>query len=116
MATLISYVVDGNAVVAHTHDIGFKQLEAGGLGNTAASKLMDGVLYALEFISLHDRIPTEFRLESVRHTTWLTSVLEGASYTQFYTEEKPVRVTINNTKGPSLNYARHTKTVFSFKV
>ncbi len=116
MATFISYVVDGKAVVAHTHDVGFKQLEADGLGIIAASKLLDGVIYALEFVSLHDRIPTEFHLEANRYATWVTSVLEGASYTQFYTEGNPVRVTIDNIRTPSTNYARHTKTVFSFKI
>ncbi len=116
MATTLYYVVDGKVVLAHTHDVGFKQLEADGLGVTASSRLLDGIMYALEFISLQDRIPTEFHLESNRYATWLTSTLEDASYTQFYTEGKPVRVTLENTKGPSINYARHTKTVFSFKV
>lgn len=116
MVTMIYYVVDGNVVVAHTHDVGYKQLEADGLGTVAASRLLDGVMYALEFVSLHDRIPTDFRLASNRYTTWLTRVLEDASYTQFYTEGKPVRVTIDSTAGSSSHYARHTKTVFSFKV
>lgn len=116
MVTLISYVVDGKAILAHTHDIGLKQLEADGLGVVAASKLLDGVIYTLEFISLQDRIPIEFHLNTSRYTTWLTSVLENASYTQFYTEGKPVHVTIDNIKDPLTNYARHTKTVFSFKV
>lgn len=116
MATFMSYVVDGKPVLAHTHDVGFKQLEADGLGIKASSKFLDGIMYALEFISLQDRIPTEFHLDAARYTTWITSVLEDASYTQFYTEGKPVRVTLDTTKGPSKNYARHTKTVFSFKV
>lgn len=116
MATFITYVVDGKAVVSHTHDVGFKQLEADGLGVYASSRLLDGVMYALEFISLQDRIPTEFHLDTNRHATWLTNVLQDASYTQFYTFDAPVRVTIDNIKGPSINYARHTKTVFSFKV
>ncbi|MCX6756696.1 MAG: hypothetical protein NTW35_00875 [Candidatus Nomurabacteria bacterium] len=116
MATMIYYVSDGNVVVAHNHDVGFKQLEADGLGIIAASKLLDGVMYTLEFISLHDRIPTEFYLATNRYTTWLAGVLQGASYAQFYTENKPVRVTLDTTKAPSINYARHKKTVFSFKV
>ena len=116
MATMIYYVVDGKAVVAHTHDVGLKQLEADGLGMIAASRLLDGIMYTLEFISLHDRIPTEFHLVTNRYATWLTSILEGASYAQFYTEDRPVRVTLDIIKGPSINHARHTKTVFSFKV
>ena len=116
MVTMIYYVVDGKTIVAHTHDVGFKQLEADGLGVYASSRLLDGIMYTLEFISLHDRIPTEFRLDTHRYATWLAGVLEKASYTQFYTEGKPVRVTLDTTKGPSINYARHTKTVFSFKV
>jgi hypothetical protein len=116
MVTMISYVVDGKAIVAHTHDVGLQQLEADGLGTLASSRLMDGVLYTLEFISLYDRIPTDFKLETNRYATWITGVLEKGSYTQFYTSGKPVRVTLESTKGPSITYARHTKTLLSFKV
>jgi hypothetical protein len=115
-STLIHYIVDGEVVVAHTHDVGLKQVEADGLSKVAASRLIDGVLYTLEFISLHDRIPTDFHLVTSRYGSWLSDVLESASYTQFFTDGKPVRVTIGSIKGPSRNYARHTKTVFSFKI
>lgn len=115
-ATMISYVVDGKAIVAHTHDVGFRQLESDGLGTIAASRLIDGVMYTLEFISLYDRIPTDFRLVTNRYATWVTGILEKASYTQFYTDGKPVRVTLEHTKGPSIHHARHTKTLLSFKV
>lgn len=116
LSTLIHYIVDGEVVVTHTHDIGLKDIEVEGLGVAAASKLLDGVMYTLEFISLHDRIPTEFRLITPRYATWLTEVITNASYTQFYTNGKPVRVTLEHTRDPSRNYARHTQTVFSFKV
>ncbi len=115
-ATLINYVVDGSVVVSHTHPIGFKHIEAEGMNVIAGSKLLDGILYTLEFISLHDRIPTDFRLISPRYTTWLGETLENASYTQFYTNGAPVSVTIEGIQDAPLSYARHTQTLFSFKV
>lgn len=82
----------------------------------AASKLLDGIMYALEFISLHDRIPTNFHLTSPRYATWIGEALERGSYTQFFTDGVPVRVTLLDTYDPSISYARHTQTIFSFKV
>lgn len=116
LSTLIHYVVDNEVVVSHTHDIGLKHIEAEGLGTIAGSKLLDGVLYTLEFVSLRDRIPTEFRVIAPRHATWIIQTLRSGSYTQFFTDGVPLHVTLEHTTGPSRNYARHTKTVFSFKV
>lgn len=115
-ATLINYVVDGDVVVSHTHPVGYKHIEAEGMNNIAASKLADGVLYALEFISLQDRIPTDFRLVAPRYATWIGESLENVSYTQFYTNGVPVNVTLEGIENASLPYARHSQTIHSFKV
>jgi hypothetical protein len=114
--TLVDYVIEGKTIVSHTHPFGLKGIEAEGMNITAGSKLVDGILYALEFISLHDRIPTDFRLITPRYATWIGEAIENASYTQFYTNGAPVRVTLLDTYDPSISYARHTQTIFSFKV
>lgn len=51
-STIISYVVDGEVVVMHTHPVGYKHIEAEGMNIVAGSKFIDGILYLLEFISL----------------------------------------------------------------
>ncbi len=114
--TLINYVVDGEVVVSHSHPIGFKHIEADGMNHIAGSKLLDGVLYALEFISLHDRIPTDFRLVTTRYATWIGEVIENGSYTQFYTDGAPISVTIEGIEGAAISYARHSQTIHSFKI
>lgn len=115
-STLINYIVDGHILVSHVHHIGYKQIEAEGMNIIAQSKFMDGVLYALEFISLSDRIPTEFRLIAPRYSTWIGETLERASYTQFYTKGLPVSVTLEGIKDVPLSYARHSQTIHSFKI
>jgi hypothetical protein len=115
-ATLVNYVVDGQVLVSHTHPIGFKSIEAEGMNQIAASKFIDGVLYTLEFISLQDRIPTDFRLVAPRYATWIGDTLEAASYTQFYTDGVPISVTLEGTQNVPLSYARHSQTIHSFKV
>ena len=93
-STLINYLVDGHIIVSHIHPVGYKHIEAEGMNVVAGSKFMDGILYTLEFISLHDRIPTEFKLIAPRYHTWVGETLEGASYTQFYTNGIPISVTL----------------------
>jgi hypothetical protein len=115
-STLINYIVDGHILVSHIHPIGYKHIEAEGMNITAGSKFMDGVLYALEFISLHDRIPTQFKLIAPRYSTWIGETLEGESYTQFYTNGAPVSVTLEGIKDVPLSYARHSQTIHSFKI
>lgn len=115
-STLINYLVDGHILVSHVHPIGYKHIEAEGMGIIAGSKFMDGVLYALEFISLHDRIPSQFKLIAPRYATWIGETLEGASYTQFYTEGVPISVTLEGIQDVPLSYARHSQTIHSFKV
>ncbi len=115
-STLINYLVDGHVLVSHVHDIGYKHIEAEGMNKIAASKLLDGIIYALEFISLHDRIPTDFRLIAPRYHTWVGEVLEGASYSQFYTKGLPISVTLEGIRDVPLSYARHSQTIHSFKV
>ena len=115
-STLINYVVDGDVIVSHTHPIGYRHIEAEGMNKIASSKLIDGILYALEFISLHDRIPTDFRLIAPRYATWVGDAIECASYTQFYTEGAPISVTLESTQHTSLPYARHSQTIHSFKI
>lgn len=115
-ATHINYVVDGHVLVAHTHPFGYMHIEAEGMNVVAGSKLLDGVLYTLEFISLHDRIPIDFRLVSPRYASWVGEALERESYTQFYTNDTPVSVTLEDTQAVPLFYARHSKTLHSFKV
>lgn len=114
--TLIDYNVEGKTIVSHMHPVGLRHIEAEGMNVIAGSKLLDGILYALEFISLHDRIPTDFRVVSPLYATWIGEAIERGSYTQFYTDGVPVHVTLLNTYDPSLGYARHTQTIFSFKV
>ncbi len=115
-ATLINYMVDGEVVVSHTHPIGYKHIEADGMSIIAGSKFIDGILYALEFISLHDRIPTEFKLVSPRYSRWIGEVIENNSYTQFYTDGAPISVTLEGITDAPLSYARHSQTIHSFKL
>jgi hypothetical protein len=114
--TLIEYVIEGKPLVSHMHPVGLKHIEAEGMNVIAGSKFLDGIMYALEFISLHDRIPTDFRLITPRYATWIGETIENGSYAQFYTKGAPVRVTLLGTHDPSIAYARHTQTIFSFKV
>ena len=115
-STRIDYVVNDNVVVSHTHGVGYKNIEAEGMSIVAKSKLIDGILYTLEFISLHDRIPTHFKLIAPRYSTWIGETIEGVSYTQFYTDGAPINVTLEGTTDVPLSYARHSKTIHSFKL
>ena len=115
-STLINYIVEGHVIVSHVHPVGYKHVEAEGMNLVAESKLMDGILYTLEFISLHDRIPTEFKLIAPRYATWIGETIEAASYTQFYTNGAPVGVTLEGIQDVPLSYARHSQTIHSFKV
>lgn len=115
-STLINYLVDGHIIVSHVHPVGYKHVEAEGMNQIAGSKLMDGILYTLEFISLHDRIPTQFKLIAPRYSTWIGETIEGCSYTQFYTDGAPVSVTLEGIQDVPLSYARHSQTIHSFKV
>lgn len=115
-STLINYIVDGHIIVSHVHSIGYKHIEAEGMGIIAGSKFLDGVLYALEFISLHDRIPTQFKLIAPRYATWIGETIESESYTQFYTGGVPISVTLEGIKDVPLSYARHSQTIHSFKI
>jgi hypothetical protein len=115
-STLINYLVDGHILVSHLHPIGYKHIEAEGMNVIARSKLIDGVMYTLEFVSLHDRIPTDFRLIAPRYATWIGETLESASYSQFFTDGVPISVTLEGVKDVPLSYARHSQTIHSFKV
>lgn len=115
-STLINYIVDGYIIVSHVHQVGYKHIEAEGMNVVAGSKLLDGVLYALEFISLRDRIPTDIRLIAPRYATWIGETLENASYSQFFTHGVPVSVTLEGIQDVPLSYARHSQTIHSFKV
>lgn len=115
-STLISYMVDGEVVVSHTHPIGYKHIEAEGMNIIAGSKFLDGILYTLEFISLHDRIPTDVKLLSPRYARWIGEVIENNSYTQFYTDGAPISVTLEGITDVPLSYARHSQTIHSFRV
>lgn len=116
ISTLISYVVDDEVVVMHTHPIGYKHIEAEGMNIIAGSKFIDGILYLLEFISLQDRIPTDFRLVSPRYSVWIGDIIEKNSYTQFFTDGAPVNVTLEGITEAPLSYARHSQTIHSFKL
>ncbi|MFA6608641.1 MAG: hypothetical protein WCT07_01920 [Candidatus Paceibacterota bacterium] len=115
-ATLINYIADGQVIVSHTHPIGYKHIEAEGMNVIAGSKLLDGILYVLEFISLQDRVPTDFRLIAPRYATWIGETIENASYTQFYTNGVNVGVTLEGTQEQPFSYARHSQTIHSFKI
>jgi hypothetical protein len=108
--------VDKHVIVKHEHPFGLRHIEAEGMNTVAGSKFLDGIMYALEFVSLHDRIPTDFRLITPRYATWIGETIEAGSYTQFFTDGARVSVTLEGTHDPSLGYARHTQTIFSFKV
>jgi hypothetical protein len=113
---LINYVSAGRVLVSHVHPFGYKHIEAEGMNKIAASKFVDGILYTLEFISLHDRIPTDMRLISKRYATWIGEAVEKASYTQFFTNGIRVSVTLEGAEDIPLSYARHSQTIHSFKV
>ncbi len=115
-STTINYNHGDQIIVSHTHPVGYKHIEAEGMSLIAGSKFIDGILYTLEFISLHDRIPTDFRLVSPRYVTWISEVIENNSYTQFYTDGVPVSVTLENITDVPLSYARHSQTIHSFKL
>lgn len=115
-STLINYMVDSEVIISHTHPIGYKHIEADGMSIIAGSKFIDGILYTLEFISLHDRIPTDFRLVSPRYVTWIGETIENTSYTQFYTGGAPISVTLEGITEVPLSYARHSQTIHSFKL
>lgn len=115
-STLINYIVDGHIIVSHVHPFGYKNIEAEEMNKIAASKFMDGILYTLEFISLHDRIPRDVRLVTRRYATWIGETIENTSYSQFYTAGVPVSVTLEGNKDVPLSYARHSQTIHSFKV
>jgi hypothetical protein len=114
--THVRYMVDGQPIVTHVHPYGIKHIEIDGMNAIAGSKLVDGIMYCLEFISLHDRIPTDFQLIVPQYATWIGETIEGASYAQFYTGGAPVRVTLLGTHDPSISYAGHSKTILSFKI
>ncbi len=115
-STLINYIVDGHIIVSHVHPFGYKNIEAEEMNLIAASKFMDGILYTLEFISLHDRVPTDVRLIAKRYATWIGDTIEKTSYSQFYTNGVPISVTLEGIKDVPLSYARHSQTIHSFKV
>jgi hypothetical protein len=114
--TVLEYVVDGNSIVSHSHPVGYRHIEADGMNAIARSKFLDGLLYVLEFISLHDRIPTEFKVSSPRYSIWIGETLEKYPYTQFYTKGLPISVTLEDTLDVPRSYARHSKTLQSFKI
>ena len=103
-STLINYIVNGHVLVSHVHPIGYKHIEAEGMNVIAGSKFMDGILYTLEFISLHDRIPLEFTLIAPRYSTWIGETIEKTSYTQFYTKGAPISVTLEGIQDVPLSY------------
>lgn len=115
-STLINYIVEGHVIVSHSHPIGYKHIEAEGMNAVAGSKFLDGIMYVMEFVSLHDRIPTNLTLIAPRYATWIGETIEGASYTQFYTGGVAINVTLEGTKESPLSYARHSQTIHSFKV
>lgn len=112
----LEYVVENNVLVSHKHTFGIKHLESHALSKEAVSKFLDGILYILEYISLYDRIPTEFILVTPRYGAWLKGAIEDHSYSQFYTGGIAPRVTIESNKDTSFTYARHKKAILSFKV
>lgn len=114
--TSINYVIDEKIIVSHAHPIGYRHMELDGLGVVARSKFIDGIIYLLEFISLHDRIPTEFKVTSPRYSVWIGETIEKYSYTQFFTNGLPISVTLDGTLDVPLSYARHSKTIQSFKI
>ncbi len=114
--TIINYMSGDDMIVSHTHPVGYKHVEADGMSLVAGSKFIDGILYTLEFISLHDRIPTQFTLVSPRYSTWFSEVIERNSYSQFFTDGVPISVTLENITEAPLSYARHSKTIQSFKL
>ena len=114
----LQYIVSDEVLLSHDHNFGIKHLESHALSKQATGKFLDNVIYTLEFISLHDRIPTDFRLTTHRYASWLKNVIENNSYAQFFTNEIPVRVTLENNQDNLLNnnYAGHKKATLSFKV
>jgi hypothetical protein len=73
--TTVQYVTENKVLVSHTHPVGYRIIEADGMNAIARSKFLDGVLYMLEFISLNDRIPTEFKVISPQKSACRTRVI-----------------------------------------
>ena len=114
----LQYIVSDEVLVSHNHNFGIKHLDSHALSKQATGKFLDSIIYTLEFISLYDKIPTDFCLTTPRYGTWLKNAIENNSYAQFFTDGIPVRVTLENNKDNliSNNYAGHKKAIFSFKV
>ena len=113
---IASYVSDGEVMLRYSYPYGLKFLDGCALGKSAVSSIDNVIVTLFEQISLFDRIPVLIKIESVRHKEWLRKSVQGLSYTQFYTEGKPMRVNIIDTIRSSPSYARHSQTLQSFKI
>ena len=114
--TLFDYIIAGENFFSYDHPVGMKHIEAHALNNIAESKLADGILYTMSQISLYQRIPTTIKLSAYKYTPWFKKVFENISYSQFYTGEKTIRVILSDINQEQQSYARHTKTLQSFKI
>lgn len=114
--SFFDYMSGGEKIFSYNHPIGMKHIEAHALNHIAESKLVDGVLHAMSQISLYERIPTTLKVSAYKYTPWFKKVFENVSYAQFYTGEKTVRVILDDINHAPQSYARHTKTLQSFKI
>lgn len=113
---VVSYISHGEVMLRLTFKYGYKFLDATILGGNASSALSTALATLFESVSLYDRIPLHVRVDSVRHREWIKKTIEGLSYTQFYTNDLPFRVTLIDNRQSLPSYARHSQTLQSFKI
>lgn len=142
--TIIRYCNDDNICFVHEYKIGLDKIGEGLISEMIMSDWIGGVIYALENISLTDRVPTFIYLSAERYTTIFEKFLKNKNtYSQFYIEPienvKQVHVIIkkinyaninshiestlshkelkdNNLKQKSKPYERYTKAISQFKI
>jgi hypothetical protein len=141
--TLIKYWNDDVLSLTHEHPIGISHLEKELVSEIVMSDWVNGLIHALNIISLTDRVPTFIYLTSEKYGNVFERYIKNKNtYSQFYLENnnygKGVHVIIKkinyaninslsedinssknlkeNSNNKSKTYERYTKTISQFKV
>jgi len=142
--TIVKYCNDDNVCFVHEYPIGLDKISDGLVSEIIMSDWVSGVMYALEIISLTDRVPTFIYLYTERYGAVFEKFLrQPNTYSQFYLESLQkglgVRVIIrkinyaninsyiesslkhkdlenNNLEPESKTYERYTKAISKFKI
>ena len=112
---VVSYISSGEPMLRMSFNYGYKFLDSSALGVASASAISTALATLFESVSLYDRVPHNIKVESMRHREWIKRTIESISYTQFYNNDIPMRVTLVDSKEASSSYARHSQTLQSFK-